>query len=105
MKLQDIGNMAYYWRNRYDPESANAFSEILWRLLLLISLVIIIGASTYTVFALTSNSITGQDSPTVGQGETLSREALHNTLGLFEQRQERFRFVQNNPPNIPDPSR
>lgn len=104
MELKDISNILYYWKNRHNPECSNSLSVIVWWCLLSISLLLLLLAVLYSIWMLSGSSSVRDDGPVVGQGETLSREALANTLDLFEQRKQRYQFVQSNPPRIEDPS-
>jgi len=105
MKLAHISNGIYYWKNRHDPECANAFSAIVWWCLLSASALFLLGAVLYSIWMLSDSAQVSGTEAVVGQSETLSREALRNTLDAFKQRQQQFVFVQNNPPAIKDPSR
>jgi len=105
MQLKDILNTVYYWKNRHDPECANALSTLVWWCLLFLTLLFLTGAILYSIWMLSGSRSMIEAEETVGQSETLSRESLKNTLELFEQRKKRFQFVGSNPPRIPDPSR
>ncbi|PIR86307.1 hypothetical protein COU13_01645 [Candidatus Kaiserbacteria bacterium CG10_big_fil_rev_8_21_14_0_10_43_70] len=65
----------------------------------------VIVSGTYSLWLYLGGISGVETSAVAGQSETLSREALNNTLELYEQREQRFEYVKNNPPNIQDPSR
>jgi type II secretory pathway component PulC len=105
MKSINFSKIIYNWKNKQDPECANALAEITWKFLVTFSVIFIILVSVYSAWIYLKGNAALEDAAIVGESETLSRETLSEVLDQFEQREQRFEYIKRNPPSIADPSR
>jgi len=79
--------------------------RVYWRALLATSFMLVVGFSMYGVWQVTLLSELANLIPKIGASQSpLDRPQLKNVLESFQAREERYDFLEKNPPSIKDPS-
>ncbi|MBI4079943.1 hypothetical protein HY414_01825 [Candidatus Kaiserbacteria bacterium] len=96
------------WQYRHEPERLRVIAEVYWRLLLLLSVLVLTGLIVYAGLKFYAVFSGGEENPLLGSGGggiSLNAAELNETVTQFGARRAQFEFLKKNPPKIADPSR
>jgi len=103
--FKKLKTLRYAWNNRHNPECAEDLGSAFWTFALTLSALSMIGVGGYGAWIFFFSGNITESEAVVPQAQTLSREALKNTLELYETRRTNYIYTRDNPPTVSDPSR